>query len=139
MTLKDKRLIIAGKRKRAVSKAAICEGAGKVTINKIPYENLQRTHMLMIREPLDIAKNVLGVGKLNFDISVNAKGGGAESQIEASRLAIAKAIVKFTKSVELKKAYADYDKNLLVADVRRKEPNKPGDSKARSRRQKSFR
>lgn len=32
-----------------------------------------------------------------------------------------------------------YDRNLLVADVRRKETRKPGDSKARAMRQSSKR
>lgn len=139
MALKDDKIIVAGKRKRAVAKAAISSGTGKVAINNIPYENLQKIHKLLIQEPLEIAKEVLGEGKFKFDISVNVKGGGIESQIESSRLAIAKALVKITKSADLRKAFLNYDKNLLVADVRRKEPYKPGDSKARSRRQKSFR
>ena len=42
-------------------------------------------------------------------------------------------------SEELKKAFVAYDKTLLVADTRRKEPYKPGDSKARAKRQKSYR
>ena len=75
----------------------------------------------------------------SFDIFVNVKGGGSESRIAASRLAIARALVNYTKSDDLKKAFSEYDKNLLVADIRRKEPNKPGDSKARKKRQKSFR
>ncbi|KHO53687.1 MAG: 30S ribosomal protein S9 [archaeon GW2011_AR13] len=54
-------------------------------------------------------------------------------------LALAKGIVEFTKSEELTKAYLEYDRNLLVADVRRKEAYKPGDSKARSKRQASKR
>ena len=90
-----------------------------------------------IKEPVEIAKNVLG--KFDFDISVNAKGGGSESQIEAARLSIARALVKFTGSDRLKKAFSKYDKTLLVADTRRKEAYKPGDSKARRKRQKSFR
>ena len=88
----------------------------------------------MVTQPLNTLE-VMG----NFDITVNVKGGGTESQIEASRLAIARVLVEFTKNDELKKAFIDYDKNLLVADTRRKEPNKPGDSKARKKRQKSFR
>jgi small subunit ribosomal protein S9 len=130
--------IASGKRKSAIAKATIKEGSGRITINKIPYEHLlSEFHILMIREPIDITKKVLGDFK--FDISVSLSGGGVEGRIEAARLAIAKAIVKFTKSAELKKAFLDYDKTLLVADTRRKEPYKPGDSKARSKRQKSYR
>jgi ribosomal protein S9 len=39
----------------------------------------------------------------------------------------------------LRKAFLSYDRNLLVADVRRKEAYKPGDSKARAKRQSSKR
>lgn len=134
--MRDK-LTIAGKRKTSVAKATISEGNGKITINKIPYENFDELKKLMIEEPVEIAKKVLGDFK--FDIRVNVKGGGSESRIEAVRLAIARALVKFTKSDSLKKAFAKYDKNLLVADTRRKEAYKPGDSKARRKRQSSFR
>ena len=41
--------------------------------------------------------------------------------------------------LKLKKHILEYDRNLLVADVRRKEANKPGDSKARAKRQTSYR
>jgi small subunit ribosomal protein S9 len=133
----SKKLIVNGKRKRAIAKATIVEGNGVVTINKIPYEKLSLFYKLQIQEPLDITKNILG--KINFNISVNVKGGGHESQIEASRLAIAKAIYKFSISDELRNSFLKYDKNILVADTRRKESNKPGDSKARKKRQTSFR
>lgn len=128
---------VSGKRKTAIAKATISNGNGMILINKIPVDNLDFFKKLTINEPIEISKKILGDFK--FDISVNVKGGGTESQIEASRLAIARVLVEFTKNDELKKAFIDYDKNLLVADTRRKEPNKPGDSKARKKRQKSFR
>lgn len=132
-----RKTIIGGKRKRAIAKATIVEGTGRVYINKIPYQNLDFFRKLEIEEPIEIAKRILG--NFNFDIFVNAKGSGTSSQTHASRLAIARALVIFTKSSELKKAYSRYDKNMLVADTRRKEAYKPGDSKARRKRQKSFR
>ena len=132
-------LTITGKRKTSIAKATIKQGTGKIIINNLPYLNLQNFHKLAIKEVMLIAEEILGKDKIKFDVEVNVNGGGQEGQLEASRLAIAKAIVKFTESEDLKKAYSSYDKNLLVADVRRKEPNKPGDSKARARRQKSFR
>ena len=131
------KVTVSGKRKTAIAKATINKGGGIILINKIPADNLDFFKKLAINEPIEISKKILGDFK--FDISVNVKGGGTESQIEASRLAIARALVEFTKNDELKKAFIDYDKNLLVADTRRKEPNKPGDSKARKKRQKSFR
>jgi small subunit ribosomal protein S9 len=130
-------IITSGKRKRSVARAKIKEGSGKITINGKDHNNLEMFDRLRIQEPLKIAENILG--KLNFDITINVKGGGQKGQIDAARLALAKAIVQFSKSKELQKTYLTYDRNLLVADVRRKEPNKPGDSKARSMRQSSKR
>jgi small subunit ribosomal protein S9 len=129
--------IISGKRKRAVARATITEGNGKITINNKNYKTFSFFDKLKIEEPLRISEKILG--KTNFDVSIKVIGGGEKGQIEAVRLALAKAIVKFSESTELEKAFLAYDRNLLVADVRRKEPNKPGDSKARSKRQSSKR
>jgi len=90
-----------------------------------------------LAEPLKIAEHVLG--EISFDVEIDVKGGGEKGQIDAARIALAKAIVEYTSSEELKEAYLKYDRNLLVADVRRKEAYKPGDSKARSMRQSSKR
>jgi small subunit ribosomal protein S9 len=132
-----KKTISSGKRKRAVAKATIVEGTGIVKINKKDYKLLSLFDKLKIEEPLRIAEKVLG--KVNWDILVTVHSGGEKGQIEASRVAISKGLVEFSKSDELERAFLDYDRNLLVADVRRKEARKPGDSKARSRRQKSYR
>jgi small subunit ribosomal protein S9 len=131
------KIIESGKRKTSIARAMITEGTGKVTINKRNYENLQEFDRLKIREPIAIAEQILG--KLNFDVAIAVHGGGEKSQIDASRLALARAIVSFTKSKPLANAYTEYDRNLLVADIRRKEAYKPGDSKARSKRQSSKR
>lgn len=131
------KIITSGKRKTAIAKATLTEGDGKLTINKKNYEHFHEFDVLRMKEPLKIAERVLG--NLNFNVAISVHGGGEKSQIEASRLALARAIVKFSNSPELEKEYLEYDRNLLVADVRRKEPNKPGDSKARAKRQTSFR
>jgi|SRR3989344_1907599 len=131
------KIITSGKRKRAVARAVLVEGNGKITINHKPFNILQMFDKLKIEEPLRIAEKILG--KINFDVSILIKGGGEKSQIEAARLALAKAIVEFSKSEDLKKAFLNYDRNLLIADIRRKEAYKPGDSKARRKRQKSYR
>ena len=133
----EQKVVASGKRKTAIARAVLVNGSGKVSINNKNYKTLQIFDKLKIDEPLRIAEHVLG--KLNFDASISVFGGGEKSQVEAARLALAKAIVEFSKSSELRKAYDAYDWNLLVADVRRKEPNKPGDSKARSMRQTSYR
>ncbi|MBS3076525.1 30S ribosomal protein S9 [Candidatus Pacearchaeota archaeon] len=131
------RITVSGKRKTAIAKAIITDGSGKVTFNGKNYKNLYMFDRLRIDEPLRIAESVLG--KLDFDVTITAKGGGEKGQVDAGRLALAKAIDRFVKKAELTKAFLDYDRNLLVADVRRKEAYKPGDSKARSQRQSSKR
>jgi small subunit ribosomal protein S9 len=137
MKIKQDKIMVSGKRKTAIAKALIQEGTGKVTINKIPYENLPYFKKLLIQEPIEITKNTLN--NFNFDINVKVRSGGKQSRIEATRIAIARALVKFTGSAELKKEFLSYDRNLLIVDVRRKEAYKPNDSKARARRQKSYR
>ena len=132
-----KRIITSGKRKRAVARAVVMSGNGKVTINGKPYETLQFFDRLKIEEPIRIAKHILG--EIKFNIIVNARGGGEKGQIDASRVAISRAFIATTKNKELERAFLDYDRNLLVADVRRKEAYKPGDSKARRKRQTSYR
>lgn len=135
--LKMKGIIVAGKRKTSIAKATIKIGKGIVTLNKKPIDYFPKLQQLELKEPLLIAKEILG--KIKFDIFVNVSGGGIASRVEASRLAMARAIVEFTKNEELKRAYLLYDRNILIADTRRKEAYKPGDSKARSKRQSSKR
>lgn len=134
MTIK---IIASGKRKTAVARAILTEGSGKVMLNKKDYKNLQIFDKLKVEEPLRIAEKILG--KLNFNVNISMRGGGEKGQIEAARLALAKAIIKFANNEQLTKTYLDYDRNLLVADIRRKEAYKPGDSKARKKRQSSKR
>ncbi len=134
---KEQKIIVSGKRKTAIARAIVQKGTGKIKINKVPYELLNKIDKLIIEEPIQIAKKILG--NFNFDIDIKIKGGGRESQIETARLVIARGILDFTKSAVLKRAFLDYDRNLLVADIRKKETYKPGDSKARKKRQKSYR
>ncbi len=134
---KEKIVFISGRRKTAVAKVRLSEGNGKIIYNGLPYEHLGIFHRLALQEPVEIGKKILGDFK--FDIQINASGGGKEAQVEAGRQGIAKALVLFTNSLELKKAFIEYDRNILVADKRRKEAYKPGDSKARAKRQTSYR
>ncbi len=131
------KIITSGKRKSAVARAVIIEGNGNIKINNKSYKTLQYFDRLRIEEPIRLAQEILG--KVDFDVSINVWGGGEKGQIEASRLALSRAISEFEKSKELTEAMDNYDRNLLVADVRRKEARKPGDSKARAKRQASKR
>ena len=106
-------------------------------MNNVPLQIIQpEIVQLKIREALELSLPKSS----GLDIKVTVRGGGFWSQAEASRLAIAKGIVAFTKDKKIEKAYLDYDRTLLVADVRRKEKRKPNaHGKARAKRQKSYR
>jgi len=130
--------IFSGKRKTAIAKLRIKPGAGKVFYNRLPTEELGLFHRLALSEPIRIFQQELGE-KLSHDLHISTRGGGKEGQIQAARLAIARALLEITGSDVLKKAFVKYDRNIIVQDARRKEACKPGDSKARARRQKSFR
>ncbi|MEN7982514.1 MAG: 30S ribosomal protein S9 [Nanoarchaeota archaeon] len=134
---KYKKIIVSGKRKTAVARAIITEGSGKIKINNKKIEILTMFDRLKLEEPVRIAEKILGQN--NFDVNIRTNSGGEKGQIDAARLALARAIIEFSKSKELIEAFMNYDRNLLVADVRRKEAYKPGDSKARSKRQSSKR
>lgn len=127
---------MSGKRKHAIARATLKPGKGAVRINS-QLLNVYQPELarLRIMEPLQLAGDV--AKKVNINVSVF--GGGWQAQSEAVRLAIAKSLVAFTKSKELKKTFFEYDKHLLIADVRRNEPHKPNDSKPRKKRQKSYR
>jgi len=125
----------SGKRKRAIARATLKQGKGIVRINKVVLDSLQpKLARLKLREPLLLAGAI--ADKVN--INVNVAGGGIMSQAEASRLAIARALVQFDKKLE--DVFLKYDRHLLIADVRRKEASKPNrHGKARAKRQKSYR
>ena len=130
-----KKIITSGKRKKAIAMELIQPGAGIVRINGHLLDTYEpELYKLKIKEPLIIAGNA--ATGINIDVSVN--GGGITSQTEACRLAIARALVVTDK--KLQKQFLEYDRTLLVADVRRKETHKPNcHGKARAKRQKSYR
>ncbi|HLC52910.1 MAG TPA: 30S ribosomal protein S9 [Candidatus Nanoarchaeia archaeon] len=130
--------IISGKRKTAVARLRLSQGKGVVFYNGLPSTELPLFHKLALAEPLRIYAQELGED-IQFNFIITTRGGGKESQIQAARLALAKALVTITSSDTLKKAYISYDRNMLVPDARRKEANKPGDSAPRAKRQKSYR
>jgi len=127
-----------GKRKRAVARAKVQVGTGKLTINSKPL-SVWGTELLRmwIKEPIVIAEDADKA--VNMDIKVS--GGGSTAQAEAIRIAIARGLVGFLKDKKLKSKFMDFDRNLLVYDFRRTEPHKPSRSKkgARKHKQRSKR
>lgn len=128
----------SGKRKEASARAKIEEGSGDIRINSRPLESFDDEMIrLMIKEPLKLAGDLTD----DVDIEVNVNGGGKVGQAEATRQAIARALVKFSGSDELEKKFEEYDRYLLVRDARTTEPHKPSVSSkgARKHKQRSKR
>jgi small subunit ribosomal protein S9 len=126
----------SGKRKKAIARATLKEGTGKVRINNIHLENYSpKMFKMKIMEPLILA----GDTSNKVDINVRVEGGGISGQTDAARLAIARSLAEYAKGERLKNTFLEYDRHLLVADVRLPEPSKPNDSKPRAKRQKSYR
>ncbi|MCD6371358.1 MAG: 30S ribosomal protein S9 [Candidatus Aenigmarchaeota archaeon] len=127
---------VSGKRKLSIARATVKEGRGVIRVNKkdlsLISPDLAREKIM---EPLMLAGDA--VKKVNIEVTV--KGGGFMSQAEAVRNAIAKGLVEWTKDKELKKRFLEYDRHLIIADVRRTEPQKPCRSAARAGKQTSKR
>ena len=130
-------LLTSGKRKTAIARATVRAGKGRIRINNVPLEILEpRIARDRIMEPL------LHSGEETWrqlDINVKVSGGGFMGQAEATRTAVARGLLKWTKSARLKTAFLDYDRAMIVGDPRRKEPKKFGGPGARARDQKSYR
>jgi len=124
--------IATGRRKTAVARIRLTPGSGKIDINGRSFEDyfpsapLQNT----VLQPLQAAKLVN-----NYDVSINASGGGATGQAGAARLAIARALLQVEESLRgTLKA-----EGLLRRDPRMKERKKSGQPGARKRFQFSKR
>jgi small subunit ribosomal protein S9 len=130
-------LVVSGKRKTAVARAVVRPGVGKVRINMVPVEIFEpEIAREKIMEPLlqageDVWKQM--------DMDVKTSGGGYMGQAEAARMAVANALLKWTKSSHLRTVFTEYDRTMIAGDSRRKEPKKFGGPGARAKEQKSYR
>ncbi|GAB3027543.1 30S ribosomal protein S9 [Natronobiforma cellulositropha] len=127
----------SGKKKTAVARATVREGEGRVRINSQPVELVEpEMSRLKMLEPFRIAGDELRDG---IDVDVRVDGGGISGQADAVRTAIARGIVQYQNDAELRDAFMEFDRSLLVNDVRQSEPKKWGGPGARARYQKSYR
>ncbi|AFZ73713.1 30S ribosomal protein S9 [Natronobacterium gregoryi] len=127
----------SGKKKTAVARATVREGEGRVRINSQPVELVEpEMSRLKMLEPFRIVGDEL---RSEMDIDVDVEGGGISGQADAVRTAIARGIVQHTNDAELRDAFMEFDRSLLVNDVRQSEPKKWGGPGARARYQKSYR
>jgi len=122
-----------GRRKSATARARLYAGKGTITINDKPaaeYLSANKTLLAEITDPLAL------VGKQkDYDITIRVAGGGTSGQVDAIKLAIAKALTTAHADLRptLKKA------ELLKRDSREKERKKYGLRSARKREQFSKR
>jgi small subunit ribosomal protein S9 len=130
-------LVVSGNRKTAVARAVVRQGVGRVRVNKTPVEILEpEIAREKIMEPLLQAGE--GTWK-QVDMDVKTSGGGVMGQAEAARMAIANALLKWTKSTHLRTVFTEYDRTMVAGDARSKEPKKFGGPGARAKEQKSYR
>lgn len=134
--MKNQPILTSGKRKTAVARAVTRKGKGIVTINGYPVEFHP---VLILREKIFEPINLAGdkINEVNIDVKV--QGGGLTGQADAARTAIAKGILKYFNDDSMVEMFRQYDRTLLVNDIRRKLPKKPQGSGARAKRQKSYR
>lgn len=121
-----------GRRKTSTARVTLVPGSGSITINKRPFEEYFGTLSLQnqVLHPFHVANAVN-----QFDVTVNAIGGGVTGQIGAIQLGIARALLKTND--ELRDTLRESD--LLTRDPRKKERKKAGQPKARKRFQFSKR
>ncbi len=122
-----------GRRKAATARARLYKGKGTVTINDKPaadYLDGNKTLLAEITDPLALVNK-----QKEFDVTIRVQGGGTAGQVDAIKLAIAKALTTAHSDLRstLKKA------DLLKRDSREKERKKYGLRSARKREQFSKR
>ncbi len=126
----------SGKKKTAIARATVADGEGRVRINSKPVELVEpEMARLKMLEPFRIA----GDEREEVDVEVSVSGGGITGQADAVRTAIARGLVQYMGDAELRDAFMEFDRSLLVNDVRQSEPKKWGGPGARARYQKSYR
>lgn len=122
-----------GRRKAATARARLYTGKGTVTINEKPaseYLSDNKTLLAEITDPLALVNK-----QKEFDVTIKVSGGGLAGQVDAIKLAIAKALTVGHADLRstLKKA------EFLRRDPREKERKKYGLRSARKREQYSKR
>jgi small subunit ribosomal protein S9 len=132
---KSKAITTSGSRKMAVARLTLMPGQGLVRVNGKLLDTYEpKLARMKLQETLLLVGDL--ASKSHIDVSVS--GGGVMSQVDAIRQAMGRAFAELGGE-KVKRVLLDYDRSLLVADTRFKEQRKPNDSKARAKRQKSYR
>src|SRR6202007_3468880 len=88
--------IATGRRKTSVARIRMTPGSGKIDINGRSFEDYFPSAPLqnVVLQPLQAAKVVN-----NYDLFINASGGGIAGQAGAARLAVARAPLQADKNL----------------------------------------
>jgi small subunit ribosomal protein S9 len=117
-----------GRRKEAVARVRLRDGAGRVVLNGRALEDFFPTMAIRMRvmEPMQVTQT-----QSRFDVDATLEGGGVNGQADALRLGIARALIEYDPELRpsLKKA------GLLTRDARAVERKKYGLRKARKAKQ----
>ena len=133
----NKIIITSARRKTARAQCQLTEGKGRVFVNNVPVELIPIEMVrLKIMEPLLLAGESLAS---KIDAKIYTFGGGIMGQADAARMALARALVKFSGSKELEELYKQYDRTMLAGDPRETESEKWMRYSARRWRQKAYR
>jgi len=132
-----KSILRSGKRRTAIARAIIKDGTGRVLINGKPIEIIEPEIVRMkLLEPFYFLDDKT---RQSVDIKVKVKGGGYMGQADAARTAIARTLLAWTDSEDLRIKYTEYDRHMIVGDPRRREPKHFGGPGARAKYTKSYR
>ncbi len=139
---KVKVVLSKGKRKTAVARARLTTGNGLITVNNVDVNLMKPKEVReLILEPVRLSDKTAEIIR-DSDVKIVVYGGGASGQAQAARTALAKVLADektSSYSESIKRTFMDYDRSLLVDDVRLVEPKKFLGPKARARFQKSYR
>ena len=122
-----------GRRKSAIARVRLVPGTGQIIVNKRPgdnYFNYNPKYLTEIKAPL----GTLGMEN-EYDILVNAHGGGLTGQAEAVKLGVDRALCQLDPANRQPLKIEGY----LTRDPRAKERKKYGLKKARKAPQYSKR
>ncbi len=130
-------VVASGKRKKAIARAVVRAGEGRITFNGYPIELHPN---LRVRAQLEVFRQATVPFSQKVDVELAASGGGYMGQYQASIYAMSRAMYKFFgQDDQLKKVLLEFDPHALSGDPREKEPKKYGGKGARRRFQKSYR
>ena len=114
-----------GRRKAAVARVYLKQGAGNITINgKALTEYFPQQH---IQSKVTAPFSTVEIDAKIYDILINVDGGGFKGQAEAIRMAISRALVKLNEDFRVPLKQQKY----LTRDARVVERKKYGKPKAR--------